>query len=415
MITNLFLKNIGPSHEFSFDFAPRINVLTGDNGLGKSFVLECLWWILSGTWTARSVRPEPEPQGRAEMAFQSAEDFGSHGQLSMNTFHFENGRWQRQGGNRPKDEGLVIYARVDGGFSISFSQHPYDKRPKRPLILKADDVWEGTQKRGKGRLEGFYRDVATWLQTDAPQGHTLRSMTAMLSPQSERLEFTAPKRIYLDDPKHHPVLRLPYGEVPVAEASAGMRRILGLAYIITWAHHEDRERSRLLKEPTSQKRTLIIDEVESHLHPEWQRTIIPSILKATSETPEGGCLSSCQFFLTTHAPLVLASMEPLFDEEKDKLFHFDFTEEQATVKEIPWAARGTATYWLTSPVFGLGEARSKDAEVAIQAAKDFMVQRTDRLPDSLRTKEAIHADLMRTLPGQDPFWPRWIVKTGLED
>jgi len=415
MISKLTLKNIGPSEDLDFEFAPRINILTGDNGLGKSFVLECLWWVLTGTWTAKPVRPEPEAQGSAEMTFCLSEEFDSKSPDSTSVYDSENGRWQSERGNRPKDDGLVIYARVDGGFSISFSRHAYRGRPKQPFILKPEDVWDGTQKSGKGRLEGFYRDVVSWLQTDAPQAHTLRSMTAMLSPQSEKLEFTTPKRVYLDDPKHHPILRLPYGDVPIAEASAGMRRILALAYIVTWAHHEDVERSKLLSRPASQKRTLILDEVESHLHPEWQRTIIPSILKATSSMRNDGGLSSFQFFLTTHSPLVLASIEPSFEEDRDRLFHFDLKDNKAIVRPIKWAARGNAAYWLTSPVFGLKEARSIEAEVAIRAAKDFMVQRLDRLPENLRTKEAIHAELKRTLPGQDLFWPRWIVKTGQED
>ncbi len=34
----------------------------------------------------------------------------------------------------------------------------------------------------------------------------------------------------------------------------------------------------------------------------------------------------------------------------------------------------------------------------------------EALPDSLKTKEAIHLELQRVLPGHDPFWPRWIVR-----
>jgi hypothetical protein len=108
-------------------------------------------------------------------------------------------------------------------------------------------------------------------------------------------------------------------------------------------------------------------------------------------------------------------VETLFNEETDGLFHLDVGEGNVSINPLEWAPRGTVGYWLTSEVFGLGEARSKEAEVAIQAAKDFMIGRTDRLPAELQTQEAIHEELKRTLPGQDPFWPRWIVKTGLED
>jgi predicted ATPase len=38
----LHLKNVGPAPEMKLEFAPRLNVITGDNGLGKSFILDCV-------------------------------------------------------------------------------------------------------------------------------------------------------------------------------------------------------------------------------------------------------------------------------------------------------------------------------------------------------------------------------------
>jgi hypothetical protein len=32
------------------------------------------------------------------------------------------------------------------------------------------------------------------------------------------------------------------------------------------------------------------------------------------------------------------------------------------------------------------------------------------MPPGLTTKQEIHQQLLRLLPGLDPFWPRWIVK-----
>jgi predicted ATP-binding protein involved in virulence len=44
---------------------------------------------------------------------------------------------------------------------------------------------------------------------------------------------------------------------------------------------------------------VVIDEVELHLHPKWQRTILPSLLAA---------FPSCQFIVTTHSPQVIGSV-----------------------------------------------------------------------------------------------------------
>ena len=32
------------------ELAPRLNVITGDNGLGKSFLLDVIWWALTRKW-----------------------------------------------------------------------------------------------------------------------------------------------------------------------------------------------------------------------------------------------------------------------------------------------------------------------------------------------------------------------------
>lgn len=178
--------------------------------------------------------------------------------------------------------------------------------------------------------------------------------------------------------------------------------------------HEEKERSRLTRTPEPKGITLIFDEIESHLHPEWQRSIVPSLLDTIDLLAKG---EEFQMFSSTHSPLVLASVETRFNSEKDRLFllELDKHRESAVVEQLEWTPRGTMSYWLTSPAFGLTEARSCDAEAAIQAAKHFMVGNRSNLPDGLRTIEEIHEALKKSLPGQDPFWPRWMVKTGMED
>ena len=47
--------------------------------------------------------------------------------------------------------------------------------------------------------------------------------------------------------------------------------------------------------------TLFIDEIENHLHPEWQRRFIPELLEA---------FPNSQIFATTHSPFVVAGLQP---------------------------------------------------------------------------------------------------------
>ena len=50
LLKSLKMNGVGPAPEMSIEFAPRVNALTGDNGLGKSFLLDMAWLALTYTW-----------------------------------------------------------------------------------------------------------------------------------------------------------------------------------------------------------------------------------------------------------------------------------------------------------------------------------------------------------------------------
>lgn len=49
MITRLKLNNVGPAPTMDLEFGDRLNIITGDNGLGKSFLLDIVWWAMTRT------------------------------------------------------------------------------------------------------------------------------------------------------------------------------------------------------------------------------------------------------------------------------------------------------------------------------------------------------------------------------
>jgi hypothetical protein len=118
-----------------------------------------------------------------------------------------------------------------------------------------------------------------------------------------------------------------------------------------------------------------------------------------------------QVLVATHSPLVAASVEPIFDTEQDDLLHLQVGEHGISIAQGQWASQGDATSWLVSETFGLEQARSVDAERAIEAAEAFM--RGEKiLPAGLASRDAIHAALQKLLPAHDTFWPRWLVRSG---
>ena len=53
MLNHLKLNHVGPAPKMQFEFAPRINVLTGNNSLGKTFVLEVASWVPTQSWPGK--------------------------------------------------------------------------------------------------------------------------------------------------------------------------------------------------------------------------------------------------------------------------------------------------------------------------------------------------------------------------
>jgi len=241
----------------------------------------------------------------------------------------------------------------------------------------------------------------------------LSKVIKQLSATDEPIEIGLPTRTSLIDIRDIPTIKLPYETIPVTHASAGIKRILSLAYILVWVQSENLITSKLLKEEPAHQLIFLMDETEAHLHPRWQRTILPAILSVIEGLQEK---MTVQAFITTHSPLVLASVEPIFDAEQDKLFLFELNQKEVNLNEIPWAKQGDVIGWLTSEIFGLKQARSKEAEQAIEAAQAWM-RKDDmsQFPENLNTKEKIHQQLLKLLPGHDPFFPRWIVRMEAED
>ena len=52
MIKHLKMTNVGPAATMELEFGKRLNLLTGDNGLGKSFLLDIAWWAMTRKWPA---------------------------------------------------------------------------------------------------------------------------------------------------------------------------------------------------------------------------------------------------------------------------------------------------------------------------------------------------------------------------
>jgi hypothetical protein len=402
----LQLDNIGPTSQLEFNPAERLSIITGDNGLGKTFILECAWWSLTGQWADRAALPNlKESRKTPSITFAiSGKGGGDNLQKRTIAYDWRSHRWPAPKG-RPTIPGLIVYARVDGSFAVwdpvrhSEDALSFDQRPKSLLLFSRDEVLNGLG----DKIEGLIRDWVRW-QNSRDQA-TFKMFCAVLErlspPDMMPLRPGEPIRLP-GDARDIPTLIHDYALVPFTNESAGVKRIATIAYLLVWAWNEHRVYSVLAKREPQTNIVIMIDEIEAHLHPKWQRIALPALLDVVKVL---GADVKPQLIVATHSPLILASMESAFSDEIDKLFHL-YLEQKKGVQfdEIAFVKYGTIDAWLTSEVFELKQARSREGESALEQAKQLLAS-SEANPARIRT---VHRELAKVLPAEDPFWPRWL-------
>jgi predicted ATPase len=405
MLESIHLKNVGPAPEMQMDLAPRLNLITGDNGLGKSFLLDVAWWALTRTWAREMVVPKPGADAQIAFAFTT-----KSGSVHTYASRYQPGRehWGvkvRPNLNQPIP-GLILYAQVDGGFSVWDPARNYGTGMggrtdgSSAFLFTAHEVWRGNQ-----YCKGLIDDWALWQAGSNQSFHVLTNVLDTLSPTpTERLLPGDLRKLTVKDPQRYPTLRMPYGEdVAVIHASAGMRRIIALAYLLTWAWQEHVESAKLRGQKSTREIVFLIDEIEGHLHPQWQRRIVPALLNVMGALT-GNHGSKVQLIVSTHAPLVLASVEPTFDAEQDAWFDLDLEQRQVVLRKRPYVRHGEIGNWLVSEAFDLKEPRSLEGEQAIAAAQAVL---DAAAPTAKAIGEADQGLRKAGIPDIDPFWVQW--------
>ena len=119
--------------------------------------------------------------------------------------------------------------------------------------------------------------------------------------------------------------------------------------------------------PLDRPAVILIDEVELHLHPGWQRTVLPRLLET---------FPRCQFVVTTHSPQVLSSVD---GRQVRLLDHFSVAE------GLPWT-RGRDSNAILLEVMKVAERPEKErAQIqAIAAAID-----DERFEDARRALDVL--------------------------
>ncbi len=139
-------------------------------------------------------------------------------------------------------------------------------------------------------------------------------------------------------------------EVPTISLSDGFRSVIALAGDLIW---------RLLQafpdsdNPTSASGVVLIDELDIHLHPSWQREIAGWLQQV---------FPNLQFFVATHSPLVAAGAG-----EDALTLRLILEDENLQITEVPYLTLAAdVDRTLKSPAFGLSSTYSPSTEKKIQ-------------------------------------------------
>ncbi|HIF9498101.1 TPA: AAA family ATPase [Photobacterium damselae] len=345
-IKALTLKNFRGFKKFECSFMPGINVLVGLNGFGKSSLLDAITVAYGqfmsgfGTSTDRAIRDNDIHLGKISTEEQgftmesqfpvviSAQSFGDY----VDDFPLE---WSRAR-NTQKSTGTKVPELTNVAKRLQKIVQD-GGQPSLPVIAcyGTDRLWKQSfetssemPKLGKtSRLEGYrdwdkpssgYKTFANWLYQETMAsfeqlmkqqrmaGNVVSSniheahlnalqqaIDAVLEPSGwSNVHYSATEKQVVAT---HEV----QGNVPISLLSDGVRNMIGMVADISrraiqlnpqLGDHVIREAHGIV----------LIDEVDMHLHPQWQRSILGGLQKA---------FPNIQFIVTTHSPLVISDIK----------------------------------------------------------------------------------------------------------
>ena len=140
-------------------------------------------------------------------------------------------------------------------------------------------------------------------------------------------------------------VKTPYGSVPLSRLSLGYQTVFAWTVDIAW-RLLDRYPNR--PEPLKQPAVVIVDEIDLHLHPKWQREIRDHLT---------GHFPAVQFIATAHSPLMAqSSLGGNLAVLRKRDDHAEILNEPTIIRE--WRLDQV----ITSDLFDLGSARPPEFE-----------------------------------------------------
>ena len=321
-ITKLSFSNVGPFDEIEFEFDPQVNVFTGPNNSGKSTAL----WVLGDI----SVYPFDFPEKLLRRAVVAEFEFYLNGavqptltgqlpcviyqtgpedtQDSEDFWTVEMSRNYRDTLTKVGYSKFIPALRQSTDYKSSgptpaqmereerrqiFLEEPEPELRRRQRLASEDASLVSDEEVIQEIIDLDYR---SYLRDDP----ALRSIVVQIGEIASEITVGFPIQfsgVSEDDDGFFPGFSTVDGPMPLNTLSQGTQSIVQwlARLIISFAAYHDFPES--LKDKPG---VLIVDEIDAHLHPSWQRRIIPTLTKH---------FPNLQIFCSTHSPLMLAGLK----------------------------------------------------------------------------------------------------------
>jgi hypothetical protein len=324
-VTRLKLAKLRAIDAAEFRFLPGFNLIVGVNGVGKTSVLNALGVCLSAVVKRANGLRAPVEAFRFEDIRGGAEALTVECgvQIGLNEYSYlihkpreSSAAYERKAG-RPREQVLDTPEIADfiGAAPMPWIGSDIGGRPLAVLFgtrrAVPSERTPGKNVARGGVAAAFAQafidrelrlgEFAAWFQVQqalkAERPAASRALTAFKDVVARFLPGYANLRI---DGGGRPTLLIDTANttLPVRQLSDGERGMLALVLDLT---RRLVQANPEMTEPTvTAEAVVLIDEIELHLHPRWQRQIVQNLLAA---------FPKCQFIATTHSPQVIGEVE----------------------------------------------------------------------------------------------------------